>query len=486
MFGKKANISIYVTDDKVGFYQFDVPKNQLAKYGYLDLDKGIIQAGEIIEPEIFYRKLQTLFKQHKIVPGIIRYVINDQSVIKKEILIPKEDLLKMSIDQYILKQLGKTIHFPFPNPVFTHYVREDKEEYKKVLIVISDGSMLNDYHDVFDRLKAKEVILDLPSLSLYNSYLTKSKKSFNNLMLVSLYDRIITIKIVEDNVPIFSITEESDDSSQQYFDVLENYVERIINFYRFNMNKGDKIIENIVFFNFSEDITSKSLMEKISIKFKEHTYDLCEIMTMDESLANIPKICLMGYAAGIPKLEKLDIYKTFGFNLNRSQPINQVLHYIMAMSFLIMSSMILIYIPYYLQNEEIINQANINSILQNQLEILQRETPVAKTYTNLEKNYSRAFDYLSDQEYFANQQLEDLFILIPEDATLMSYQVQARTKTITIIIYSLNEYALSDYLLDIYEDHGVITTPTTTRWMVSRPITRMISPLIMEVKITYA
>ena len=69
-------------------------------------------------------------------------------------------------------------------------------------------------------------------------------------MLVSLYDRTITIKIVEDNVPIFSVTEEAEDSSQQYFDVLENYVERIINFYRFNINKGEKSIENIVFYNF--------------------------------------------------------------------------------------------------------------------------------------------------------------------------------------------------------------------------------------------
>jgi len=486
MFNNKVNISIYITDDKIGFYQYDVPKNHIAKYGYIDLDKGIIQAGDILEPEILYRKLQGLLKQNKIKPSVIRYVINDQSVIKKEIIISKEELAKMSIEQYVVKQLGKTIHFPFENPVFTHYIREEKDNFLKVLIVISDGEMLNNYHDIFDRLKAKEVILDLPSLSLYNSYLTKTQKSFKNLMLVSLYDRIITIKIVEDDVPIFSITEETEDSSQQYYDVLENYVERIINFYRFNMNKGEKTIENIVFFNFSEDITSKSLKEKITVKFKEHTYDLCEIMAMDESLATVPKICLMGYAAGIPKLDKLKIYKTFGFNLNRSHPINQVLHYIMAMSFLILSSMILIYIPYYLKNEEIVNQVNINSILQNQLEILQRETPVEKTYTTLEKNYSNSYDFLIDKEYFASVQLSYLLNLIPEDAVLMSYQVQAQTKTITIVISSLNEFALNEYLLDIYEEHGVITTATEVRFMTGRPVTRMISPLIMEVKITYA
>src|SRR5690606_24784907 len=156
---------------------------------------------------------------------------------------------------YIEKQMGKTIHFPFENPVFTHYVRQDTDAYLKVLIILSDGEMLHDYHDVFDRLKAKEIILDLPSLSLYNTYITKKQKDFKNLMLVSLYDRTITIKIVEDNVPIFSVTEEAEDSSQQYFDVLENYVERIINYYRFNLNKGAKNIENIVFYNFSEDIT---------------------------------------------------------------------------------------------------------------------------------------------------------------------------------------------------------------------------------------
>ena len=486
MLEKKTNISIYITDEKIGFFEFDNKKNKNLKYGYTDLDKGIVVGGYIKEPEILYKRLSLLLKQHRIKPNIIRYIINDQIVLKKEIIIDKLDLAKTTIESYITKQMGKTIHFPFQNPVFTHFIRKETDAYYKVLIILSDGEMLHDYHDVFDRLKAKEVILDLPSLSLYNSYITKTKKDYDNLMLVSLYDRTITIKIIEDNVPIFSVTEEAEDSSQQYFDVLENYVERIINFYRFNMNKGAKVIENIVFYNFSEDITNKLLNEKLELKFKEHIYDLCEITEMDELLKKVPKICLMGYAAGIPKHEKLVVYKSLNFNLNRIPAINQALHYLMAMSFLIVSSMILIYIPYYLQNEEIINQMNINSVLQNQLENLQIQTPVAKTYTSIERNYSRAYDFLIEKETFANDQLADLFSLLPVEITLMSYQVNQIDKSITIVITSLDEQAVTDYLLYIYEYHGIVNQPTDTRWMVSRPTTRLLSPIIMEVKMNYA
>jgi len=486
MFEKHSNISIYITDQKIGFFEYGQRQLKNPKYGYADLDKGVIVGGYIKEPEIFYKKLSQLLKFHKIRPNVIRYIINDQTVLKKEIIIDKLELSKQSIEDYITKQMGKTIHFPFQNPVFTHYIRQETDAYYKVLIILSDGEMLHDYHDVFDRLKAKEVVLDLPSLSLYNTYITKKKKDFNNLMLVSLYDRTITIKIVEDNVPIFSVTEEAEDSSQQYFDVLENYVERIINFYRFNINKGAKNIENIVFYNFSEDITNKILQEKIELKFKEHIYDLCEITEMDDVLKRVPKICLMGYAAGIPKNEKILMYKSLNFNLNRVPSINQALHYLMAMAFLIISSTILIYIPYYLQNEEIVNQMNINSVLQNQLEDLQRQTPVARTYTSIERNYSRAYDFLTDKETFADQQLLDLFSLLPTEITLMGYQVNQVDRSITLVITSLDEYAITDYLLYIYEYHGIVTTPTQERWMLNRPVTRLLSPIIMEVKMNYA
>jgi hypothetical protein len=148
--------------------------------------------------------------------------------------------------------------------------------------------------------------------------------------------------------------------------------------------------------------------------------------------------------------------------------------------------MILIYIPYYLQNENIVNQMNMNSVLQNQLEDLQRQTPVAKTYTTVERNYSRAYDFLIEQETFANNQLLDLFSLLPDEIDLMSYKVDQTDQSITIVISSLDEDAISDYLLYIYEYHGVVSTPTETRWMVARPTTRLLSPVIMEVKMNYA
>lgn len=486
MLEKKTNISIYITDHKVGFYESDVKKNKIPKYGYVDLDSGTIVSGDIKEPEIFYRKMTYLLKSHHIRPGIVRYIINDQTVLKKEISIPKEELQKTSIENYILKQMGKTIHFPFQNPVFTHIIRSESETHLKVLLIISDGEILHDHHDVFDRLKAKEVILDLPSLSLYNAYITRKGRTFKNLMLVSLYDRSFTIKIIEDNLPIFSVTEEVDDSSQLYFDVLENYVERIINYYKFNMHKGAEEIENIVFYNFSEDFTNKMVNEKIQVKFKEHTYDLCEINDNEDFLKKVPKICMMGYAASLPKHEALDVYKSLNFNLNRVPSINQSLNYMMAMAFLIVSSMILIYLPYYLQNEEIVNQMNINSVLQNQLEDLQRQTPVARIYTSVERNYSRAYDYLIEQETFASDQLVDLFSLLTEDIDLINYSVSQDTKTIKIVISSLNEYAIDDYLLYIYEYHGIITTETEDRWMVSRPETNYLSNEILEVTIIYA
>jgi hypothetical protein len=68
----------------------------------------------------------------------------------------------------------------------------------------------------------------------------------------------------------------------------------------------------------------------------------------------------------------------------------------------------------------------------------------------------------------------------------MGYQVNQVDRSITLIITSIDEYAITDYLLYIYEYHGIVTTPTIERWMVARPQTRLLSPIIMEVKMNYA
>lgn len=486
MFEKRTNVSVYITDEKIGFYEYNLRSNQLPKFGFVELERGTVVTGDIKEPEVFYKKCVSLFKKHRISPKVVRFIINDQNILLKEITIDKEELTRLTIEQYIVKQMGKTIHFPFEHPVFTHHIRSENETSVKVLIIITDGEMLHDYYDVFERMNVKEIILDLPSLSLYNAYITKTKKQYDHLMMVSMNDKTITIKIIEENVPIFSVTEETEDSSDKYFDVLENYVERIINFYRFNMNKGTKSIENIVFYNFSEDIPNKNLREKLKERVSGHPFDICEIKDMSDVLYDVPKICLLSYAGGVEKDPSIKLYEKLNFNLNRVPAINQTLHFVMAMSFLIISSMLLIYIPYYLQNDEIINQMNINSVLQNQLEDLQRQTPVERVYSSVERNYSNAYDFLSEQETFGQDEIADLIDLVTIDMTLMSYTVNHDEKTITLVITSQVDHVLDEYLLSIYETHGVVSEPTSIRWMTTRPETRLLTPIIMEVTITYA
>ncbi|HBY65841.1 MAG TPA: hypothetical protein DEG42_05640, partial [Acholeplasmataceae bacterium] len=197
---RRSEISMLVTDESIGFYQYvNVPNK--SKSGYIELEKGIVEYGYIKDPSLFLNKLKTLFKTYQIKPNRIELIVHDQNLLVREIEISKDVLLRKSIDQYLSEQQDKAVHFPFEKPTFSHYIKSNNEHSLSVLVLVADESLLQDYHDVFDRVGVKEVTFDLSSLSLYQLYTAKTKNQLKNAMLVSIYERMLTIQIVDGNLP---------------------------------------------------------------------------------------------------------------------------------------------------------------------------------------------------------------------------------------------------------------------------------------------
>jgi len=149
--------------------------------------------------------------------------------------------------------------------------------------------------------------------------------------------------------------------------------------------------------------------------------------------------------------------------------------------------MALIYVPYALGREDINVQRNINNILQNQLDILIRDLPDQQQFSQIEKDYSSAYDELTDAEYLETSIITDLLSKVSGSLELSNYRINNDENEIVLIISSLSETELNEYLIEIYEAYGIIMgTPDQTGWMTSAPIRRSLSTLTMEVTIYYA
>ena len=116
----------------------------------------------------------------------------------------------------------------------------------RVIALITDGLLLHSYHDIFDRLNAKEVKYEISAIPFFNIYNNQVNKLEDIVMFVNLYNNMFSIQIVEHGFPIFNMIEESEGGIEEYAMMVENYVERIANYYKFNLRKGKKVIGKVL------------------------------------------------------------------------------------------------------------------------------------------------------------------------------------------------------------------------------------------------
>jgi hypothetical protein len=484
MFTKSSDFSVFFTDDYLSFFEL-APFLDQSRFGHVKLDSGIIENGYIKEPEALLNIMQQLFKQNNIKPRKITHIIHDQNVLIRDIKIIKEQLGKKSVDEYIKEQQGKTLLLPFSESSISHIVRYENEVEIRVIAIIIDSNLLHDYHDVFDRLRAKEVKFEISSLPLYEQYLEKGGLKATNSMIVSIYEGMFSLQIVEEHIPIFNLIEEIDGGLEEYDLIIENYVERIANYYKYNMRKGKTEIKNVIFFNFNSDLSIFQLQQGLCAKLKNYHAKVCDLYLEDPLAKVLPFETMLPYA--VARNRQITPPVKFDFKLERMKQLNLYANYLLIAAFFIISTTLLVYIPYFSMNEEIkIEQNNVNA-LQNQLQVLIDETPTTPSFSIIQQNYSNAYQYLMSKEANPKSMLLDLIGELNSNVMINSYQIKSQTKEIVIVLQGHTESDLFEYMISIYEAYGIVTeVEDETRWILFEPTYKFNNPLQVEVTIRYA
>ena len=481
---RKEDITVFISDYKCAYMTH---QNQLNKSisEEIMLPEGVIVNGYIKEPDIFYQLLLETLKHHAIKLRNVFILIHDQNLLIRSLSISKEELQKKSIDNYLHEQTDKKVYFPFEKAAISHFIQEENEENVKAIAMITDEDLLHDYYDVFEKLGAKEVTFDLPSLSLFEIYKDQYKSKSDQVMIVTIYHHLLAIQIYENNTPIFQMIEECDDAKTNTVLVLENYIERIANYYKFNLKKGDAQIDEIIIYNLSDHLSKSKIEDELIPRLKDFKTYHFDFTKTDGYYENLPKGCYLPFLS--IKSSKLKLQIPFDFELERIKRVNILGNYLMVLAFLIFSSVTLLYIPFYLFNEDITNKENTVQSLENQLEILQRDQTNGDSYTVEQIQYNEAYETLIEKEMNYRSHVIDLIVEIDANISLDHIEIDAQSKTITLLVIGNTQLDLNEYVLRIYEAYGLSAyDDSETRWMMEEPTVEFLSELLMEVTITYA
>ncbi|MBO8157120.1 MAG: pilus assembly protein PilM [Bacillaceae bacterium] len=265
--GKIANIEL---KDYVIRYAEIKSQNPLkiADIGEYYLPEGIVENGQIVDQDAFQRHMKICAKKWKLKGKSVRFIVPDSSVIIRKQMVPGE-VEKDELVNHFYFELGHSIHLPFENPILEAVLLSETEDQKETLLIAAPEEIIFSYRDLFKGLGMKPIAADVSSLCHYRMFhsfdLTNDRDHF---LVVQLNLHAVTVSIFEQHRPIFmqqfnvSYTDDSwidrnegeditrehikKESVMEAFEDIYMETERILRFYQFSMNNGQKEINTIL------------------------------------------------------------------------------------------------------------------------------------------------------------------------------------------------------------------------------------------------
>lgn len=317
----KLELNISITDDVISFVEKEPGIKEVESYGEIKLPRNVVKNGYIKDPEVVLEKLKTIMKSFKIKAKQLKWVINSQNVILREIEVDKAELESVSVQEYVKDQIGKTIHFPFKDPVFSYYIKEATDDTIIITLYVFDENLVQDYLDVFERIGMKKVKYDVTELSLYKLFYEKDEgrsadddelitmdapfmddedqELLSGLMFVMVHETNISISIFDREYPVMSIIEDVE-NPEQIFDTVEQYIGRISNYYRYNRNQGRQTINHVVIFNLTSEISEERIQSEMQDRLAGSQYEIFDLGNKSQYYKRLlPGGCYVALAASL-------------------------------------------------------------------------------------------------------------------------------------------------------------------------------------------
>lgn len=247
------------------------------------LPSGMIENGKLVDEIQFYEVMKEIVQTFKLKRRLVRFYVPNALIIMRQVDVP----CALSDDEMVahfFMEIGETIHLPFEQPlldVHVHSETEDEEEAetKKATLFAAPEEELMKYTNVFEDVSLNPVAIDVQALGVYRYYhhlhtlepsrtyllfelnLTSTNISIFHqfhlefLRYQPLDFRVSDWKGKEDDKNMVAWEYVGDGSVRKnIIDDQVNELERLMNFYRYSLYKGEKMVDEIVIYGDHPDV----------------------------------------------------------------------------------------------------------------------------------------------------------------------------------------------------------------------------------------
>lgn len=263
----KLSVNCFFTDNEFSFIEKPDGYNmKKLKYSSVKLPPGTIENGIIYREEKLMKIIKDTFKLFKIKSRRVNLIVHEELYTFRKIEVPI--IYKPNeIGDYIYSQIGKTIMIPFDNMKMDYVIHKKNDDAYEVIMFYAPTHELKSYIDMFYEMNMQVVKTDIPPLSLhrlfyYRKYEDSDIQFETDIMFVAVFDDTYSMYIFDKEIPVFSLVQNltvQNIEGERYMEVLDQEIAKISNYYKFNINNGDRSIRKLVLFNMSNKFTNEDL-----------------------------------------------------------------------------------------------------------------------------------------------------------------------------------------------------------------------------------
>ncbi|MEK5481369.1 type IV pilus biogenesis protein PilM [Viridibacillus sp. FSL R5-0888] len=265
---KKRQLSFIYND--YAMHMLAVSSNDLeqATIEGIPLDEGIVVDGVIEDELSFFELLKEQVKKYGLKGQNVRFFVPDSTVMMKAIEHPQELKGEEAIKEYVEMELGRSIHLPFEDALIDIYDAQagdgkatlfatSADEIQKLTGLLADAGLSPVVADIkaISNLRLLEMVMP----NIHNSITLITDWSINELS-ITIYSQgeveFLRYQTINTERSKWYPKHTEDAFDYAYSDDVMNYktalmeplseIDRILNFYHYSLNKGEKSVGNIV------------------------------------------------------------------------------------------------------------------------------------------------------------------------------------------------------------------------------------------------
>jgi len=263
----RLSINCFFTDNEFSFIEKPDGYNmKKLKYSSVKLEQGIIENGIIYKEDKLLKIIKDTFRMFKIKSRRVNLIVHEELFTFRTIEVPI--IYKQNeIGNYLQSQIGKSIMIPSEDIIMDYVIHRKNEDHYEVIMFYAPSSELKNYIQLFYEMNMQVVRTDIPPLSLHRLYYYRKgedsdMKFDQDIMFVAVFDDTYSMYIFDEEIPIFSLVQNVNIrgmENDKYMSLLDSEISKIANYYRFNINAGDRMIQKLVVFNMTNKMTNDEL-----------------------------------------------------------------------------------------------------------------------------------------------------------------------------------------------------------------------------------